>query len=368
MRIHSIEILKYELPLIEPLLIGGITSTTRCGLVIKLTDDEKHPGYGEIAPLPGLHMEKLEEAREQLTEVSRQLIGNTIPENFYQLSESLDRLLDNKVIFPSVRFGIELALANLLSEKSGVSLHHFFSQNETVKQIAVNALIPTLSHESVNQARDLVQNGYTTIKIKVGRQDWKSEAHYIQSIQKKIDKRIHLRLDANRAWDLNSAVLFSKAVSNCNIEYMEEPLQNYQELSELCNKTTAPIALDETLSEIAVEDLPFLKRVKAFVIKPGVVGGLFKTIDLIRFARQRNVQPVLSSPFFSGLALKSLVQIAASFVSEQVAMGFDPYRWLLDDLLAQPLEIKNGKIDVPRGLLASPRIKQDLLTPIELID
>ncbi|HED31994.1 MAG TPA: o-succinylbenzoate synthase, partial [Prosthecochloris aestuarii] len=60
-------IYRYSLPFSRPVPVGGSCLARRDGCILRLqTADRLHCGYGEIAPLQGLHEETLQEAAGQL--------------------------------------------------------------------------------------------------------------------------------------------------------------------------------------------------------------------------------------------------------------------------------------------------------------
>ena len=71
MKIERIEIAEYELPLTRPLHVGGRSLKTRVGALVRITNDDGHEGYGDMAPLPRLHTETLEEATYTLRDAAR---------------------------------------------------------------------------------------------------------------------------------------------------------------------------------------------------------------------------------------------------------------------------------------------------------
>ena len=62
MKISRARVFRYELPLSKPLTTKASTEKTRSGLLLELQSDNHLLAYSEIAPLPGLHVENLNEA------------------------------------------------------------------------------------------------------------------------------------------------------------------------------------------------------------------------------------------------------------------------------------------------------------------
>ena len=61
MKIAEIRLQRYTLELARSLTIKGRVLEKRSGLILSLIDSNGQIGYGEIAPLPFLHKETIEE-------------------------------------------------------------------------------------------------------------------------------------------------------------------------------------------------------------------------------------------------------------------------------------------------------------------
>ena len=73
---HRWRLYRYRLPLVRSLTTGA-EDGVRQGLVLALTDPEGFTGYGEAAPLPGLHTQTLSEVTAAL--ISSMSTGTPAP-------------------------------------------------------------------------------------------------------------------------------------------------------------------------------------------------------------------------------------------------------------------------------------------------
>lgn len=116
----------FALDLARPLTAGPGDSQQRCGLLLRLAlrrgDGGAVAGAGEVAPLPGLHAESLEEAGEQLALVCELLRGARVPLTLALLGGRVSAWLEGELgvgrgaLLPSVRCGLELALLSAIAE------------------------------------------------------------------------------------------------------------------------------------------------------------------------------------------------------------------------------------------------------------
>ena len=165
-----------------------------------------------------------------------------------------------------------------------------------------------------------------------------------------VGDRVRLRLDANRAWSLDQAVKFGKAVFTCDIDYIEEPTADPANLGVFFSECGMPVALDETLSDSPIKALEELRGIKAIILKPTFLGGLQRAYDLAQRARTLGIQPI--------------ARFAAYLSLENIPAGLDTYRWLHEDLLSPMLKINRGRIEVILPMESAHIVKMDWLREI----
>lgn len=335
-----IEIFRYDLPLARPLHIQDQEVTRRTGLILKFGLDEPDLGYGEIAPLPGLSRETLDQALESAIRWSG-LLGR-LPKDPGEREQALAFLQDT----PSVAFGIECATFGFRHSIGSPYALGLFSKSR--RSVSVNALISGTLDNAVEQALAVRDRGFRAAKLKVGRQTPETDVETVWQVREALGDAVALRLDANRAWDLDAAVTFARGAQDCRIEYLEEPLASPEHLREFVRRTGVPVALDETLMEQGSFQgfLHDKDWVKAVVLKPTVLGGIGRCGQLAYDALEFGITPVVSSCFESGLGLIALARFASALTTEDIPAGLDTYDWLGEDVLSRRFTISNGSLDL----------------------
>ncbi len=333
-KLHS-QIYQFRLPLRKSIIINGKTISSRQGLILKLSSGNSNKGFAEISPLPGLNFESYDNALFQLQKICRQ---NALLEQIYTEIER-DRNYTNIDVYPSVRFGLESAMIDLIAHQNSITPAQVLDAQNSVRNIKVNGLI-TRGDDILSQVQYFIKHRYESIKIKLGQDPVVNEIDKLNNIATFIGDKLSLRIDANQSWTLSQAVQFYKGIQHLPVDYIEEPLKNAIDLPELYKDTGMPLALDETLQQTdLIPDL--LQSCKALILKPAVVGGVLSTCRMINLASVNNVKSIISDTFQSGLGLTMLANLSALADADRVPMGLDTARWLKDDLLQHPGEIKN---------------------------
>lgn len=222
----------------------------------------------------------------------------------------------------------------------------------TATAVAVNATIATEdSAASVAAARDAVDKGFTTLKLKGGSE--RSTAALIErltAIRAVVGDAIALRLDVNGAWDLATAGERLAALAPLGLEYVEQPIApgDPAALGALRAEGVVPLAADESVdSPRAARALLAAGAADVLVVKPGRVGGPLVALEIAREAAAAGVGVTISTFLDTGVGLTAALRVAAELGGG--VHGLATADVLVSDLLAAPLAVRDGCLSVPSG-------------------
>ena len=362
MNIERTDIFEFSLPLVRPLNMSGQELPHRNGLLLRLTSDDGHIGWGETSPLPGFSPESFEEARSALVSLRNWLTGREVLPSLLKLDGSLAVWLGSHRVPGTVRFGVETAVLSLLSDAAGKPPARLMTERY-LETVLVNGLV--IGGSDVTAAvRQLQREGYRAVKMKVARSEVRTDIERTQDAYHELGDGVPLRLDANRGWEFDQAVAFARGIDDCRIAYIEEPLRDPTRLHEFVETTGLPIALDESMVDMTPEKLAEIPVPTAIVLKPSRLGSLEQTVNLARTAHRRRIQVVFSSCFESSVGIGSLVQLASAFGSLGIPCGLDTNSWFETDLLAEPVRPLNGRVGMGRAWQALKTLRIELLTEV----
>lgn len=304
------------------------------GMAIYGKTQNGQEGWAEIAPLQGWSKETLIDAEKQLIFLKDQIL-----QKCQSLDEGLE-ILSKHDLYPSVAFGMESLLFSLYAPETCL-MHPF----------PVCALLTGSYEEIERQIPFILNEQYKCVKIKVSHLTFQ-EAH---SIIGQLKNKIRLRIDVNRKWSLTESLCFFSHYPLDLFDYIEEPVQDPQDLSFF----PFPIGLDETLREPNIPDIP---HIKAFIIKPMMTGGLSQVRTIIEKAATRGAEVVFSSSFESGIGIYHLCNLLERLSIPVSPLGVDTYRLIKKDVLSQPHWIAKGMLK-----LCSLQVKKRLLKEIAYV-
>ena len=348
--IAQVDIYRYALPLAQPLTFGGETIDTRSGLLLRLVDTEGREGVGDSAPLPHFSDESLEAAEQAARALQDMLPGQTLPDGPATVDRWLRATTGTEDWPASVQCGIDGAIWSLLAAARGITISDLLSPRARTT-VTLNALV-TDAAEPAQAARQLQEEGYRALKLKVGRHALEADIRRVSAVLDVLDNAAVLRLDANRAWSWAEAVTAARRLSWEQIEYIEEPLADPSQLADLAQTYDVPVALDEATRSLTLNELDDHAYAQAVILKPTLLGGLAQAWRWARRAHRLGLVPVVSSSFESGIGLRGLVALAAAF-PVATPMGLGTYRYLHRDVGTQRLPFHPPTLDVP-ALLQAP--------------
>lgn len=223
-------------------------------------------------------------------------------------------LNEGLVNFPSIRFGLEMALLSSLNIGCNIFYPSAFTNGSAA--IKINGLIWMGTHaEMFQQIEKKLQEGFTCLKLKIGAINFEEEVSLLQYIRENFSTDVlELRVDANGAFNVNEALEKLKILSNFSIHSIEQPIrvQQYKAMASLCNTTPLPIALDEELIGINNfdEKRNLLESIKPqyIILKPSLLGGFSACEEWISIANELNIGWWVTSALESNIGLNAIAQ------------------------------------------------------------
>ena len=312
----KVEIIPKTLHFKQPAGTSRGVYTTRNVWYIVITDQEnpKHFGVGECAPLPALSCDDVPEYLDVLTKTSRRLEEN-MKTNLENALTSLEEL----EAYPSIRFGVETALAHYQA-RSLQFWHTPFSKGK--EGIPINGLIWMGNFDEMYQRiEEKMQQGFRCIKLKIGAIDFEKELELLAHIRKHFtSEQIELRVDANGAFSPTDSLDKLKQLSEYQLHSIEQPIRagQWQEMAELCKNTPLPIALDEELIGInnRQQKIELLDTIQPqyIILKPSLHGGIGGSEEWIELAAERGIGSWVTSALESNIGLNAIAQWTATLM------------------------------------------------------
>ncbi|MBI9035196.1 MAG: o-succinylbenzoate synthase [Bacteroidales bacterium] len=297
-------------------------------------------GIGECGLLKGLSCDDLPEYEGKIEEVCSNInhYTNTLHMNLKQ--------------YPSIRFGLEMALLDLKNKGNHILFPTKFTEGKS--PININGLIwmgePSFMKK---QIKDKLKQGFSCLKMKIGAIDFEEELSIIKEIRNEFPvDEIELRVDANGAFSKDDAPMKLHRLAEYQLHSIEQPIKagQWEEMALLCKNTPLPIALDEELIGIheTNEKQILIETIKPqyIILKPSLLGGIESCNEWINIAEQNNCGWWVTSALESNVGLNAIAQWTYT-LNNPMPQGLGTGQ-LYTNNFESPLEVKKGFLNFDR--------------------
>ncbi len=213
--------------------------------------------------------------------------------------------------------------------------------------VPVNVTVPAVGPErAAAVVRD--SRGCRTAKVKVAEpgQVEADDLARVEAVRDALGPGGRIRVDANGAWDVDTAVRMIGLLDRVGLEYVEQPCRTVEELADVRRRVSVPIAADESIRR--AEDPLRVARLGAAdvaVLKVSPLGGV---AACLRIAEQIGLPVVVSSALESSVGIAAGVALAAALPELPYACGLATLALLDGDVTSSPLCVVDGELPVVR--------------------
>ncbi|MEM1123023.1 MAG: o-succinylbenzoate synthase, partial [Bacteroidota bacterium] len=305
-------------------------------ILLKNTDNPTMTGIGECGLLRGLSIDDVPGYEAKLAEVCADI-------NNYQdwLTEGLKR-------FPSIHFGLEIALKDLANHGSKILFPSDFTEKE--QPIPINGLIWMGKKEFMfEQIKTKLSDGFDCIKLKIGAINFEEELSLLKYIRQQFSaQEIEIRVDANGAFQATTALEKLKRLADFELHSIEQPIKpgQWELMAQLCEKTTLPIALDEELIGVfeSTEKRRVIETIRPqyLIFKPSFIGGFSGTQEWIDLCAEFEIPWWMTSALESNIGLNAIAQWTATLNNPR-PQGLGTGQ-LYTNNIESPLTVERGQI------------------------
>ncbi len=193
--------------------------------------------------------------------------------------------------------------------------------------------------------------GYPAVKVKVGKP---GDVDLVAAVRDAIGPHVALRVDANGAWDLDTARDRIGRLARYDLEYVEQPVPTLDDLARLRRLVDVPLAADECVRTADdARRLHALDAADLLVLKVQPAGGVRAALTLAELA---GVPAVASSQHETSVGVAAGLALAAALPELRFACGLVPgVGPRHPDVTAQPLVATDGRLAV-RAVTPDPAL------------
>ncbi len=329
-------------------------------MIFVLDDEHGCSGYGEAAPWPGFGMESESESLAAL-EAAARMVGGADLEPGDWPGDVAARLRDA----PAARAALQGALWDLAARRDGQPLAALLASRAGVargvalRDVGVSALLIERSPEALcREAARARAEGHLAAKIKLGAASLDEDRSRARAAREGLGPGIKLRGDANGAWSESDAGAALQALAEFDFDYVEQPVSagDIAALGRLRVSSGVRIAADESVAtEEGARRVIECDAADVLVLKPAMLGGPARALEIAERARQAGCEVVFSHAFESAVGARHALHCAAAWGDALAIHGLGTEGLFVDDVAA-PVVSRQGRavIEGAPGLGIAP--------------
>lgn len=311
MKITDISHRTVTIPLLVPFKTALRTVKQIENVLVTVTTDAGHCGYGGAAPTAVITGDTLASIRGGIEHIRDNIIGMEVA-----ASEDLFQKLNGCLIGnTSAKAAVDMALYDILAKAQGVPLYRFLGGEGQLLETDITISLDSPEKMAVDSQKRFA-SGFNILKIKVGNNPI-LDIERLQAIYNEVGSQVSIRIDANQGWNSKEAVQVGEelATRGINIEFMEQPVaaRDFVGFRYVREHLSVPVVADESLfSPRDALELIQMGAVDGLNIKLMKCGGIYNALKIAAIADAAGIPCMVGSMMESHLSVGAAAHFAAS--------------------------------------------------------
>jgi muconate cycloisomerase len=365
MKITAVDAVAVSLPLRRPHL-SAVQARERVFVIVRLKTDTGLEGLGEATVLKewgGPHMTYFGESYKIVALVIATYLGPAIlgedPAQLQMLHQKMDRAIKG---YPYAKAAVDIACYDAVGKALGVSVSTLLG-GAVRRRIPVAHSIGLMTPEqAAAEAREAVDEGITTIKLKVGL-DPRRDVETVRQVRQAIGPGVNITVDVNQGYPTpGEAVRILRQMLEHDILFVEQPVEGIEAMAQVARELPVPVMHDESAwtshDVLRIIRLGAGDIVSLYTTKPG---GLWPARQMATLTEVGGLSANVNGSGETGVGNAANLHLAASATAVRHACvvpitgpaGKAPtriaQRVYLDDIIREPFSYEEGCLVVPDG-------------------
>jgi muconate cycloisomerase len=364
--IRSIDTLLVQLPTRREHKWTGLTESIGRYLLTRVVDSDGRVGWGEAPALKdwggefGRYFGESTAIAKTVIEkyLAPVLVGVELG-NFAEMHARMDAVIRG---YPYAKAAVEFAAYDVTGRWLGLPVHMLLGGKARSRIMVTHSigLIPIA--EAEKEVAQVAAEGIKTIKIKIG-VDAKRDIDMVRTVRAAVGDAVELCVDANEGYRTpGEAIATVRAMEPYRLKYVEQPVMGIERIAEVARAIDPPVMADESAwnahDAIQISEQRAAQIVSIYSTKPG---GLYKAMEVAAVCRAAGIICNVNGSVETGVGNLANIHLAAAAPAATLSCVVPvstPAEWqkgqvggiyYRDDLIALPMQMVDGGIEVPTG-------------------
>jgi L-alanine-DL-glutamate epimerase-like enolase superfamily enzyme len=344
MKITRVEAIPFRIPYKTPLkwgLAGYLDAAEH--VLVRVHTDEGIVGAAEAMSRPTIYGESTASILYAVREWFAPMIVGLDPAHTEKVWAKFETIHWN----PTAKGAIDLALYDAVARSRGVPLWEMlggFSDRLPLSWMLGIRAVP----EMVREALEIRAMGIKAFKVKVGL-DPDQDVQVIKSLRESLGPDVLLYADANMAYSASTAIRTIRRMEEFGLAFVEEPVPAWDAKGRLkvARAVSIPLMGDESV---------FTPQDAAREIELGAIGiisiktprtGYTLSLKIVQMAENAGIPCLMGTQAETGVGTLASAHFGAGRRNVSYPSEISFFLALKDDLLAEPIVLKDGFIELP---------------------
>ena len=308
-KITGVDIFVYDLPLVSPFRIAIGTMQAANDVLVRIRTDAGLTGLGEACPFPPITGET-QASNLAAAKALREIVMGRNPLAIERLFREYGALVHSN---PSAAAAFDTALYDILGQLAGLPLFRLLGGDKKEFESDITVDLDEADVMAA-RARGFVEDGFETIKIKVG-QGRDADLRRLEAIRTAVGGAVKLQIDANQGWSPATARDTLKKMERFDILFVEQPVKASDLIGLRSVKDASPIPVMADEAAFGPADVFTLARAEAcdsINIKLMKAGGIGAMIRMAHTAEAANMPCMVGCMLESRLGLTAAAHVAGA--------------------------------------------------------
>lgn len=345
MKIEQVEAIPYSIPYIKPLKFASGEVAEAEHVLIRVHTDDGVIGIADAPPRPFTYGETQESIIAVVTKIFAPAITGLDPMDRGKIHHVLNRTVNNHV----AKGSLDIALWDIVGKATNTPAHQLlggFTDSMRVSHMLGFKPAQELLEEALN-FREVY--GINTFKLKVGRRPLSLDIEACRVLRTGLGPETELYLDANRGWTANEALEVLRQTSDLGLSLLEEPCDAKEGLSRrrLVDKSPIPVVGDESVPTAGDASRELLSGGCDAISIKTARSGFTEAQQILGLCTGLGVDVVMGNQIDTQIGTLATVTFGAAHEATTRRAGeLSNFLDMADDLLAEPILIRDGRIAV----------------------
>lgn len=318
-------------------------------VIVRIETDAGVDGVGEATVLSRWSGETVWGAQALIDNLFTPVLLGVDPRDIESLAARMDAVAVGNWF---AKAAVEMAAQDIRGKDAGQPLYELLGgavRSRTIRcRFSMGAYPPERARR---RAAELVANGFTTIKVKVGT-GINHDVARVQAVRETIGPELDLVIDANCGYDAAMAIEAARRMADFHVGLFEQPTPrgDFHALAEVRHNVPMPVMADDICFDLAdARECIRNQACDVISVYPGKNGGICRSLAIAELAERHGIACSIGSNLELDIASAAMCHVVVAAKNMQIEkwpgdiMGPDYHT---RSVVKQPLVIDGATITV----------------------